>query len=127
MSFIEVLRYALIFIHIIGLAAVIGSYILQMPWKRGFDFRPLLIGSIVALVSGLALVAVREVGDLGVDTWKIITKLIIAVLVLTLSAVGLGMSRTFRRIERDDAPLKPLMLGSGIAAMVNVAIALFWR
>ena len=47
MSPIEFLRYSLIFVHIIGLAAIIGSYILQMPWRRGFDFRPLLIGSIL--------------------------------------------------------------------------------
>ncbi|MGI9824449.1 hypothetical protein [Agromyces sp. Marseille-Q5079] len=108
-------------------AAIIGSYVLQMPWRRSFDFRPLLICSIVALVSGFALVAVREVGDLGVDRWKIIVKLGIAVLVLVLSAVGWGRSRALRQADRDDASLKPLLIGAGIAVMANVTVALFWR
>ncbi|MGO1629707.1 MULTISPECIES: hypothetical protein [unclassified Microbacterium] len=127
MSPIEFLRYSLIFVHIIGLAAIIGSYILQMPWRRGFDFRPLLIGSIVSLVSGCALVAVHEVGDLHVDRWKITVKLSIAVIVLALAAVGWGRSRSFRRKSRDDASLRPILLITGIVAMANVAVALFWR
>lgn len=127
MSPIELLRYSLVFVHIIGLAAIIGSYILQMPWRRGFDFRPLLIGSIVSLVSGFALVAVHEVGDLHVDRWKITVKLSIAVVVLALAAVGWGRSRSFRRQSRDDASLRPILLITGIVAMANVAVALFWR
>ncbi|WP_162893077.1 hypothetical protein [Microbacterium halotolerans] len=127
MSPIELLRYSLIFVHIIGLAAIIGSYILQMPWRRGFDFRPLLIGSIVSLVSGFALVAVREVGDLDVDRWKFTVKLSIAVIVLALAAVGWGRSRSLTRKGQDDASLRPILLVTGIVAMANVAVALFWR
>lgn len=87
MSSIELIRLLLVFVHLIGLAAVIGAYILQMPWTRGFDFRPLTIGATVSLLSGLALVAVHEVGDLGVDRWKIVTKLLVALTVLAVSTL----------------------------------------
>lgn len=127
MSTFDIVRYALVFVHVIGFAAVIGSYILQMPWRRNFDFRPLVIGSTVALLSGLALVTVHEVGGDGVNGGKIATKLGIALIVLALSLVGLLRSRALRRTEGDDAALKPLLLAAGLAAMVNVAVALFWR
>lgn len=127
MSPLEIVRLALLFAHIVGLAAVIGSYILQMPWKRGFDFLPLVIGSTVALVTGFALVAVREVTDLAVDPAKIVVKLTIAVVVLVLSIVGFVRSRRLKRGDSDDARLKPLLIGAGVLAMANVVVALFWR
>ncbi|MFK4835457.1 hypothetical protein ACI3KY_07000 [Microbacterium sp. ZW T2_14] len=127
MTPIEIVRLSLVFAHIVGLAAVIGSYILQMPWKRGFDFLPLVIGSTVALVTGFALVAVREVSDLEVDRWKIVAKLAVALAVLALSVVGLVRSRRLQRRGADDGRLKPLLIGAGVLAMANVLIALFWR
>lgn len=123
----EIIRLALLFAHIVGLAAVIGSYIFQMPWRRGFDFLPLVIGSTVALLTGFALVAVREMSDLEVDRLKIVIKLVIALVVLALSIVGLTRSRRLRRRGADDAGLKPVLIGAGVLAMANVLVALFWR
>lgn len=127
MSTIEIIRLTLVFAHIIGLAAIIGSYILQMPWKRGFDFLPLVIGSTVSLLTGLALVAVHEIGDLGVDRGKIVVKLSVAVVVFAVALIGLIRSRQLRRVTADDARLKGLVLAAGLLAMGNVAVALFWR
>lgn len=127
MSTIEIIRLTLVFAHIIGLAAIIGSYILQMPWKRGFDFLPLVIGSTVSLLTGLALVAVHEFGDLGVDRGKIVVKLSVAVVVFAVALIGLIRSRQLRRVNADDARLKGLLLAAGLLAMGNVAVALFWR
>ncbi|WP_156761426.1 hypothetical protein [Microbacterium karelineae] len=127
MDTIDIFRFALLFAHIVGLAAIVGSYILQMPWKRGFDFLPLVIGSIVTIVTGNALIAVREVGDLGVDELKMIVKLALAIIVGALSVVGFIRSRRLRKANADDARLKPVMLAIGLVAMANIAVALFWR
>jgi hypothetical protein len=123
----DLVRSALTFAHVIGLAAIIGSYILQLPWRRGFDFRPLAIGSAVALVTGVALVAVLEIGDVGVIRSKIAVKLGLALVVAALSVTGLVRSRRLSRVGADDAALRPLLVGAGVIAMANAAVALFWR
>jgi hypothetical protein len=126
-SLTDLIRYALVFSHIIGLAAIVGSYILQMPWRRGFDFLPLVIGSAVTVVTGCALIAVREIGDLDVIELKMVTKLGLALIVAAVSVIGLVRSRRLARSDAVDAALKPLLMGAGVLAMVNVAVALFWR
>ncbi len=127
MSLIDLIRYALVFVHIIGLAAIIGSNILQLPWRRGFDFLPLVIGSAVTVVTGCALIAVREIGDLDVIPLKMVAKLGLALVVAALSVVGLVRSRRLARSDADDASLKPLLMSAGVLAIANVAVALFWR
>ena len=54
---LELTRLVLLVTHFVGLAAIIGAYILQMPWRTGFDFSPVLVGSIVQLVTGIAAIA----------------------------------------------------------------------
>ncbi|AOS61516.1 hypothetical protein TL08_03420 [Actinoalloteichus hymeniacidonis] len=127
MSTLDIVRYSLLFAHIVGLSAIIGSYILQMPWKRNFDFLPLVIGAIVAIITGCGLIATREVGGLGVDQLKMIVKLGLALVVGALSMIGLLRSRRLGRADADDSGLKPLLLGAGMIAMANVIVALFWR
>lgn len=127
MTTIEIIRLSLVFVHLIGMAAIVGSWILQMPWARGFDFRPLAIGATVATLSGFALVATREIGDMGVDRLKITVKLVVAIVVLALAVVGLVRSRRLRQDSHDDAGLKPLLMITGLLAMGNVAIAVLWQ
>jgi hypothetical protein len=127
MDLITLSRSILLFGHIIGLAAIIGSYILQMPWKRGFDFRPLAIGAAVAVVTGCGLIAVREIGGLGVVQVKMIVKLSLALVVGALALTGLVRSRRLTRRQADDAELRPLLLVAGLVAMADVGVALFWR
>ncbi|ASO18868.1 hypothetical protein FHR81_001133 [Actinoalloteichus hoggarensis] len=127
MTTAEVIRLVLLFAHLIGHAAIIGSYILQMHWKRGFDFRPLVVGSVVAVLTGCALIAVREMTGLEVDRLKMVVKLGVATAVFALSVVGLVRSRRLAREQADDAGLKPLLLAAGLLAMADIAVALGWQ
>lgn len=124
---LEITRLALLVVHFVGLAAIIGAYILQMPWRSGFDFSPVLIGSIVQLVTGIALIAVNELAGTEIDRAKAFTKLAITLLVLSLALVGVIRGRRLKRSEQSDASLRPVLWGAGVAAIANVAVAVFWR
>ena len=124
---LEITRLALLVVHFIGLAAIIGAYILQMPWRRGFDFSPVLVGAIVQLVTGIGLIAVNELAGTEIDRAKAFTKLGITLLVLALALVGVIRGRRLTRSEQSDASLRPVLWGAGIAAIANVAVAVFWR
>lgn len=124
---LELTRLLLLVVHFVGLAAIIGAYILQMPRRSGFDFSPVLVGSIVQLVSGIALIAVNEIGGTEIDRAKAIVKLGLALVVLVLAIVGVVRGRAIKRAERTDAPLRAVLWGAGIVAIANVAVAVFWR
>lgn len=114
---LEILRLALLVTHIIGLSAIIGSFILQMPRRTGLDFSAMLVGSIVQLASGFALIAVRKVTDLAVIDEKMGVKLALAVIVLV--AVLLG--------RRGGTRSRALFVAAGVVAIANVVVAVFWR
>ncbi len=124
---LELTRLVLLVTHFIGLAAIIGAFILQMPRRSGFDFSPVLVGSIVQLVTGVALIAVNELGGTDIDRAKAFTKLAIALVVLAAAIVGVVRERAFKRTERTDAALRPVLWIAGVAAIVNVVVAVFWR
>ncbi|WP_022891152.1 hypothetical protein [Agromyces subbeticus] len=124
---LELTRLVLLVVHFVGLAAIIGAYILQMPRRSGFDFSPVLVGSIVQLVTGVALIAVNEIGGTEIDRAKAVVKLALALVVLVLAIVGMVRGRAIKRAERTDAPLRAVLWGAGIVAIANVAVAVFWR
>jgi len=124
---LELTRLVLLVTHFVGLAAIIGAYILQMPWRTGFDFSPVLVGSIVQLVTGIALIAVNELGGNEIDRAKAFTKLGITLVVLAAALVGVFRGRALKRAGRTDAPLRSVLWTAGVAAIANVVVAVFWR
>ncbi|WP_214403518.1 hypothetical protein [Pseudonocardia lacus] len=116
----EFLRLLLVFVHFIGLAVLIGAFIAQLrqPSEEGRR-RPaagVLHGALTQLVTGVALVGVREGAlDLPVDNTKIAVKLLVLIVLLVLVLVG-------RR-----KPLNQVLFWAiGALAVVNVGIAVFW-
>ena len=114
MAPLEILRLTLLVAHFIGLAAIIGSFIFQLPRGSVLNFRAMLIGSIVQLVTGVGLIATRKLTELPVIDEKMAVKMAIAVIVLV--AVIIGQRRASR----------PLFLTAGIAAIANVVVATVW-
>ena len=127
MTTLEILRIALLVIHIVGTSAIIGAFILQMPWRAKFDFSPMLVGSIVQLVSGCGLIAVRMFSDLPVVEAKMVVKMGIAVAILAIVIIALVRQRLLRKDEATDAGLRPLVFAAGVLAIANVVVALAWR
>lgn len=117
---VEFLRLLLVFVHFIGLAVLIGGFVAQLRQPPGEGGRrpatAILHGALVQLVTGIALVGVREAAlHLPVDNVKIAVKLLVLIVLLVLVLVG-------RR-----RPLGPAAFGAiGALAVVNVGIAVFW-
>lgn len=117
---LEIVRLILLAGHLLGLAAIVGAFFVQMRANDGFATGVVLVGAITQVVTGLALVGVREAGGLGVDNVKIAVKLVIAVVVL-VAAIIAHVQR------RRQGKVKPAFHAAGGFAVVNVLIAVFWQ
>lgn len=115
----ELALHLVLVLHFLGLAAIIGVFLVQMRAKSGFRTDILLAGAITQVVTGLALVALRQMGDLSVDNAKIAVKLIIALVVLVAAVIA-------RINKRKGGKVKPAFHAAGGLAIVNVVIAVLW-
>jgi hypothetical protein len=127
MQTLDLIRLIVLIIHFIGLAAIIGPFILQRARKEGFQFGAMLTGSIVQIASGAALIGLRKGESLAVSDAKMAVKLGIAVIVLALVVIGMIRQRRLRARSAGDGSVRPLLIGAGIAAIVNVAVAVLWE
>ena len=118
----EIVRLLLVVLHVLGLSVIIGPFLFQVSRKTGLDTRLMWIGALTQLVTGLALVGVREAGDLSVDHVKIAVKLVVALLVL--AAVWMA-GRVQRRDPASKAAL-PWFHTAGALAIGNVLVAVLW-
>lgn len=117
---LEIVRLILLAAHVLGLAAIVGAFFVQMRAKDGFATGVVLAGAITQLVTGLALVGVRQAGDMGVDNVKIAVKLVIAVIVLAAAIVAHVQ-------RRRGGKVKPAFHTAGGLAIVNVLVAVLWQ
>lgn len=127
MSPLEITRIVLLVIHIVGTSAIVGAFILQMPWRKSFDFSPVLVGSIVQIVSGCALIAARKFADLPVVEAKMIVKLGLAVVILAIVIVALVRQRRLAKAGESDAVLRSSVYAVGVIAITDVVVALAWH
>jgi hypothetical protein len=117
---LETVRLVLLAAHILGLAAIVGTFFVQLRAKDGFATGVMLAGAITQVVTGLALVGVRQASDLGVNNIKIAIKLGIAVAVLVAAIVAHVQSRRGGKV-------KPAFHTAGGLAVVNVLVAVLWQ
>jgi len=117
---LETVRLVLLAVHVLGLAAIVGTFFVQMRAKDNFATGVVLAGAITQVVTGIALVGVREAGDLGVNHIKIAVKLGIAVIVL-VAAIVAHVQR------RRGGNVRPAFHTAGGLAVVNVLVAVLWQ
>ena len=122
----ELVRLLLVVVHILGLSMVIGPFLLQVSRKAGFDTRLMQVGAIVQLVSGLALVGVREAGDLPVDHAKIGVKLVVGVLAVVTVLLAARKQRAAAAGQADPKSPLPFVHATGALAILNVFVAVLW-
>lgn len=105
--------------HFIGLAAIIGPFLVQMRKNSDFAIGAVFGGAITQLVTGIALTGIaRE----NIDDYTIIfIKLGIAVVVFVAALLG------WRKAKKDgnDRAIKPFFHAAGGLAIVNVILAVF--
>lgn len=118
----EFVRLALVFLHLLGMGLLLGTFLLQLrvartgPLNSGW-----LHGAGLQLLTGLALVGVNEAAENELDNVKVAVKLGVLVVIFVLILVAR------RRGRADSAPL-PSWAAPALGALVvlNTGIAVFW-
>lgn len=112
----EILHTILVILHFIGLASLLGGFLVQMSGfkTKSIAINPAIIhGAITQLVTGLLLVVLAEMGDADVNHAKVGIKLAIAVVITVLALVN-----------RKKKPVSAAVLGSiGVLTLANIVIA----
>lgn len=122
----DVLHSVMLVAHFIGLAAIVGPFVMQARWKGQYAFPVVLGGAITQLVTGLALVGIAEMGgdDDPLNYAKIGVKLSIAVVVFVVALLGFLKQR--KAEGGGGRELLPFFHAAGGLALVNIALAVFW-
>lgn len=112
----DILRQFLLFVHILGFAALLGGLLAQVraPGRRVNSL--MRDGAGTAFLAGLALVGVLEAGDDAVNHAKVGVKLLIGLVVLVLVMVNLRKERI------GDG----LYFGILALTVINIGVAVFW-
>lgn len=112
----ETLRLVLLFLHLVGFAALLGGLLVQVRSPEKVVNAPVRDGAGTAFLAGLLLVGVLEAGEPAVDHTKVGVKFAIGLVVLVLV------------MANGRKPRIPSGLFFGILALVvaNLAVAVFW-
>jgi len=114
----EFLHQALLFLHLLGMAVLVGAFLLQRRTAPGGPVNAAwLHGSALQLVTGLALVGVLDAQRDDVNHVKAAVKLLV---LLVIGALALA----YRRRDRMPGWVLPTLAG---LVVLNTAIAVFWQ
>lgn len=117
----QIVQSILLAIHILGLAAIIGTFFVQMRKNEGFSVNIVLAGAITQLVTGVAMVGVGEAAlDRDYNMVKIAVKLVLALVVLGAAIAAAVAAKRGTRV-------KPWFHTAGGTAVINVLVAVIWR
>jgi len=114
--------------HFIGMAIIIGPFLMQMRSRANFAFNWVFGGTIVQLASGLILVVLLELAataDEPVNHAKVGVKLTIALVAFISALIGW---RRQRKASGDavEPKLMPFFHSAGGLAVINMLVAVFW-
>lgn len=114
----EILQLILIFLHILGAAALLGGWLatFKTPTVGLFQF----IGAWVQLVTGLLLVGIAEMGDGPVNHAKIVVKTVLLIVILVAAWIGR------RKVKRGEPVPTGIAHAVGGLTLINIGIAVFW-
>lgn len=113
----EFVEHVLVFVHFLGLAALIGGAFVQITASDKVVNRAMLDGALTQLVTGIALVGVIQGAlDEELDNAKVGVKLAVLLVIVGLSWVN-------RKKPSIPTGIWATILG---LAVLNVGIAVFW-
>ncbi len=118
----QILVNILVILHFIGLAYLLGSFLVQIKdiaKGKGRVLRGMLDGALLQIITGVALVGIYSAGlveDETVDNAKIAVKLGVVLVIYVLALI-------FRK--RTVAPSWALWL-IGLLTVSNIIIAVVW-
>lgn len=112
----EILRLVLLFLHVLGFAALFGGLLAQARVPEKSVNAAMRDGVGTAFLAGLLLVGVLEAGDEPVNHAKIAVKFAIGLVLLVL---------VMANMRKPSIP-QGLWAGLLLLSVVNVAVAIFW-
>ncbi len=124
MEAMDLVRSFFIVAHFVGLAAIVGPFLMQLRWKGQYAFPVVFGGAITQLVTGLVLVGLAEMRDVDIDYAKITVKLVIAIIIFVAALLGYLKQR--KTEGGGGRELLPFFHAAGGLALVNMALAVFW-
>jgi hypothetical protein len=115
---VEALRLILLFVHLLGFALLLGGAVTQLLSGKIRINPAVLWGSIIQLVTGIALSApLRGGGDAEPSPIKLGVKLLFAILIFIM---------VFVPRKREEVN-KGHFIGIVTLTVVNAAVAVFWH
>jgi hypothetical protein len=117
----DLLRNILLIVHFIGLASLLGGILVQIKpiiAGKGTVVAAMFHGALTQLVTGVLLVGVIQMGDLGsIDNTKISVKLLVLIVITVLVIVN-----------RKKPSVSSLVLWTiGALTLANIVIAVLWK
>ena len=122
MNALEIVRLSLLVAHVVGLAAVIGPFLLQLFDRELPRLRVMMTGAVMQVVTGIGLIASRRLQGLEVDDVKMVVKFAIALVILGV----LVAATVVRRRGSKRSAVRSLFLVAGGFALANVVVAVMW-
>ncbi|MPV38649.1 hypothetical protein [Georgenia subflava] len=112
----DIVSGILLVIHMIGWAIVLGGALTSMREPR--IAKGVTHGALTALVAGVLLVGMAEMGDGDVNHIKIAVKLVVALVITAMAFYG----------SKNEEKVTTGFLG-GLAGLtvLNIAVAVLWR
>ncbi len=110
----DILKTVLVFVHTLGLAALIGGAFVQWNTANKQSSPSMLWGARVQLISGLVLWGLVEATEQNVHHFKFAAKLVVMIVIV-------GILESSRRSLSNNGFMASLGL-----SVLNVALALFW-
>ncbi|MFI1952137.1 hypothetical protein ACH437_09845 [Streptomyces xinghaiensis] len=116
----DVLIDVFVGLHIIGIASLLGGFLVQMKAMGAGTARmvpAMLHGALTMLVTGVLLVGFNEMNDAMVNNVKVGVKLVVLVAILGLVYV-----------KRDEERVSKGAFGAvGLLTVLNIFIAVLWH
>jgi len=120
MDGLELLRLLLRYLHLIGFALLLGGFAVQYLAGR-YHVSVVMRAGLGAMIGTGLLLAIPFPDDVELNYVKLGVKLVIALLIGAAFGVVITRERAGKVVGRGH------FLGIGIMALINAAIAVFWR
>ncbi|MGW5053126.1 hypothetical protein [Actinokineospora sp. NPDC004072] len=112
----EFVRLLLVFLHLLGMGLLVGTFLLQLRSREGALNPGWLHGSGLQLVTGVALIALAPLTDAEYNHMKLGIKTLVVVAIA-------GIAFTYLRKTPLPKWVTPAL---GALVVLNVGLAVFW-
>ncbi len=120
MNLPPVITEVFVLVHLVGMAILVGSFILKMRAKSDYPFTLMIWGASIQLVTGTILVGLTYMSGDEPDNLKITVKALLATGALVAAILG------SKRQKKGEAKLQRFFHAAGGLAFISLIIAVLW-